>query len=83
MSCRPDAFPARRSAENLARNRDKLRFQELAIRAGWDRVHPALGITKPFYDRFVPAISVSDFRLCAAAERDLNGALDFIAVCRA
>ena len=33
----------------------KLRAHELAIRAGWDRVHPALRITKPFYDRFIPA----------------------------
>ena len=41
----------------------KLRAHELAIRAGWDRVHPALRITKPFYDRFIPAISARDFRL--------------------
>ena len=40
----------------------KLRAHELAIRAGWDRVHPALHITKPFYDRFIPAISARDFR---------------------
>src|SRR3954452_4864651 len=39
----------------------KLRVHELAIRAGWDRIHPALGLTKRFYDRFVPAISSSDF----------------------
>ena len=40
-----------------------LRAHELALRAGWDRVHAALGITKPFYDRFTPAISASDFAL--------------------
>jgi SAM-dependent methyltransferase len=61
----------------------KLRLQEWAISAGWDRVHPALGITKPFYDRFVPAISASDFALRSAAERDLREALDFVAICRA
>jgi SAM-dependent methyltransferase len=58
----------------------KLRLHELAIRAGWDRVHPALRITKPFYDRFVPAISARDF----AVRRDaLDTALDVLAVCRA
>jgi SAM-dependent methyltransferase len=61
----------------------KLRAHELALRAGWDRVHVALHITKPFYDRFVPAISASDFKLHSANERELNGALDFLAVCRA
>jgi SAM-dependent methyltransferase len=58
----------------------KLRLHELAIRLGWDRVHPALRITKPFYDRFVPAISSSDFQL---REHGLEKALDFLAVCRA
>jgi SAM-dependent methyltransferase len=58
----------------------KLRLHELAIRAGWDRVHPALRITKPFYDRFVPAISARDFAL--RGDR-LDDALDFVAVCRA
>jgi SAM-dependent methyltransferase len=61
----------------------KLRAHELALRAGWDRVHPALRLTKPFYDRFVPAIAASDFRLHTRDERDLDGALDFLAVCRA
>ena len=57
----------------------KLRLHELALRAGWDRVHAALGITKSFYDRFTPAISTRDFAL----RRDgLEGALDFIAVLR-
>ena len=31
-----------------------LRAHELALRAGWDRVHAGLGVTRPFYDRFVP-----------------------------
>jgi SAM-dependent methyltransferase len=57
----------------------KLRLHELALRAGWDRVHPALGITKPFYERFVPAIASSDFRV--SSKGDLDGALDFLAVC--
>ncbi len=58
----------------------KLRAHEIAIRAGWDRVHPALHLTKPFYDRFIPAISARDFRLRAG---DLDRALDFLAVCNA
>ena len=56
----------------------KLRAHELAIRLGWDRVHPALRLTKPFYDRFVPAIRAADFRL--RPDR-LDRALDFLAVC--
>jgi trans-aconitate methyltransferase len=60
----------------------KLRVHELAIANGWDRVHAALRITKPFYDRFVPAIAASDFAIRPAAERNLNEALDFLAVCR-
>jgi SAM-dependent methyltransferase len=59
----------------------KLRLHELALRAGWDRVHPMLGVTKPFYSRFVPAIASSDFRL--TSDGDLDRALDFVAVCRA
>ncbi len=58
----------------------KLRAHELALRAGWDRLHPALRITKPFYDRFTPAISESDFALRPGR---LDRALDFLAVCRA
>jgi SAM-dependent methyltransferase len=58
----------------------KLRAHELAIRLGWDRIHPALHITKPFYDRFIPAISARDFRLRAG---DLDQALDFLSICRA
>jgi SAM-dependent methyltransferase len=57
----------------------KLRLHELAIRAGWDSIHPRLGITKPFYDRFTPAISERDFVLRPAP---LDRALDFVAVLR-
>jgi SAM-dependent methyltransferase len=58
----------------------KLRAHELALRLGWDRIHPRLGLTRPFYDRFTPAIAASDFAL---RERDLDRALDFLAVCHA
>ncbi|MGA8365085.1 MAG: class I SAM-dependent methyltransferase [Solirubrobacteraceae bacterium] len=59
----------------------KLRVHELALRAGWDSVHPRLRLTKPFYNRFTPAISASDFALRPAGEADLDRALDFVAVC--
>jgi SAM-dependent methyltransferase len=61
----------------------KLRAHELAIRLGWDRVHKAARITKPFYDRFTPAIAASDFALRDEADCDLDAALDFLAVLRA
>jgi SAM-dependent methyltransferase len=58
----------------------KLRLHELAIRhAHWDDVHARLGLTKPFYDRFTPAISVRDFALRGTG---LDRALDFLAICR-
>ena len=38
-------------------------MHELALRFGWDAVHPRLHLTKPFYDRFTPAISAADFVL--------------------
>jgi len=60
----------------------KLRAHELALALGWDNVHPRLGLTSRFYDRFTPAISVSDFQLRAAHQADPDRALDFIAVCR-
>jgi SAM-dependent methyltransferase len=60
----------------------KLRVHELALRAGWDRVHAALGITRRFYDWFTPAIAAGDFALRASHEADLDRALDFLAVCR-
>ncbi len=58
----------------------KLRLHEIALRLGWDRLHPALRLTKPVYDRFVPAISASDFEL--REDRDLERSLDLLAVCR-
>jgi SAM-dependent methyltransferase len=57
----------------------KLRAHELALRAGWDRVHPALRLTSTFYSRFVPAITERDFELRAGP---LERALDLLAVCR-
>jgi SAM-dependent methyltransferase len=57
----------------------KLRMHEIAIRYGWDRVHKTLRFTKPFYDRFTPAISARDFALRPAG---LDRALDFVAVLR-
>jgi SAM-dependent methyltransferase len=60
----------------------KLRAHGLALRLGWDAVHPRLKLTKRFYDRFTPAIAASDFALRAAGEADLDRALDFVAVCR-
>ena len=57
----------------------KLRAHELALKAGWDRVHATLRLTRPFYERFVPAIDERDFVL---REGELDGALDLLAVCR-
>jgi len=57
-----------------------LKAHELALSLGWDRIHAATGLTKPFYDRFTPAISTADFRLDS---NNLESALDFIAVCHA
>lgn len=57
----------------------KLALHAFALRLGWDRVHRALRITKPFYDRFTPAIAASDFALRPAP---LDEALDFLAICR-
>ena len=57
-----------------------LRAHQVAIeRLGWDSVHAALRITKPFYERFTPAISVRDFAL---RPEGLDRALDFVAVLR-
>jgi 2-polyprenyl-3-methyl-5-hydroxy-6-metoxy-1,4-benzoquinol methylase len=57
----------------------KLRVHELALAGGWDAVHTHLRLTKPFYDRFTPAISARDFTLRPSG---LDRALDFLAVCR-
>jgi SAM-dependent methyltransferase len=61
----------------------KLRVHDWALKLGWDRVHPRVGLTGWFYGWFTPAISAGDFRLCAGAPAALQGALDFVAVCRA
>jgi SAM-dependent methyltransferase len=62
----------------------KLRVHELAIRhARWDDVHARLGLTKRFYDRFVPAIASRDFVLRDEAGCDLDRSLDLLAVLRA
>jgi len=60
----------------------KLALEQRAIALGWHRVHRALGVTKPFYDRFVPAISARDFALRPLAPGDAraDSALDFVAV---
>ncbi len=60
----------------------KLAVHERAIGLGWDRFHKAMRITKPFYDRFIPAIGQNDFKLKNENEADLERALDFVAVCR-
>jgi SAM-dependent methyltransferase len=57
----------------------KLRVHELALRCGWDALHARLGITRPFYERFTPAIAASDFALRPGP---LDRALDFLAVLR-
>jgi len=57
----------------------KLRAHELALRAGWDRIHTALHLTTPFYDRFTPAISPRDFVL---RRTHLDRSLDLLAVLR-
>ncbi len=57
----------------------KLRVHQWVLNLGWDRIHKALHLTGPFYDRFTPAISAADFTL---EERELDKALDFLAICR-
>lgn len=57
----------------------RLRLHQWGLRAGWDRIHGALGVTERFYDWFVPAIRSSDFKLDS---RGMETALDFVAICR-
>jgi 2-polyprenyl-3-methyl-5-hydroxy-6-metoxy-1,4-benzoquinol methylase len=57
----------------------KLAVHAAALRLGWDRVHKTLGLSKPFYDRFTPAIATSDFTL---RDGPLDACLDFLAICR-
>ncbi len=57
----------------------KLRAHELALQLGWDELHRRLRLTRPFYDRFTPAIAAADF---AVRSGPLERALDFLAVLR-
>lgn len=58
----------------------KLLAHQWAIEtARWDDVHARLGVTKQFYDWFVPAISARDFALRPGP---LDRALDFLAILR-
>lgn len=57
----------------------KLRLHAAALRIGWDRIHPRLGLTDRFYGWFVPAIDERDFSVRAGR---LDRALDLLAVCR-
>ena len=61
----------------------KLWLHDVALRAGWDDVHPRLRATKPFYDWFTPAIRATDFRMAGpegVTRPRLDRALDFVAV---
>ena len=60
----------------------RLRLHAWALRAGWDAIHPRLGLTDRFYGWFVTSIDERDFALRPAAACDLDEALDFLAVCR-
>ncbi len=58
----------------------KLRLHQLAIeKLGWNGIHPRLGLTRRFYDAFVPAISARDFAIRLGA---LDSSLDLLAVLR-
>jgi SAM-dependent methyltransferase len=58
----------------------RLRAHGVALSLGWDRIHRAFGLTRPFYDRFTPSIEAGDFLL---SERlPLYRSLDLLAVCR-
>ncbi len=58
----------------------KLKLHAVALKLGWDAIHPRLKLTKPFYDWFTPAIAAGDFVL--QDRDDLESALDLVAVCR-
>jgi hypothetical protein len=58
----------------------KLRAHQVALEhLAWDRVHQSLHLTRPFYERFNPAISARDFTLRKGA---LDRSLDLLAVLR-
>ena len=80
-STAPSSTPAsRRSRSSASSTPRKLQIREIALSLGWDRVHKTTRLTKPFYDRFTPAIAASDFAL---RPDNLDKALDFVAVCHA
>ena len=60
----------------------KLALHEAALKLGWDAVHGKLGLTRRFYDWFVPAIDARDFALRAGSASELHKALDLVAVLR-
>jgi len=60
----------------------KLRWHDWMLRAGWDALHPRVGLTGPFYSRFTPAIAETDFTLRRGVPAQLQRALDLVAVCR-
>ena len=60
----------------------RLRRHDLALRLGWDRLHPRLGLTEAFYGRFTPAISERDFSLRGGPGAPIARALDLLAVLR-
>jgi SAM-dependent methyltransferase len=60
----------------------RLRVHGWALKLGWDAVHPRLRLTDRFYGWFTPAIDERDFALRPEPQTDLDGALDFLAVCR-
>jgi SAM-dependent methyltransferase len=58
----------------------RLALHQFAVeRLAWDAIHRGLRLTRPFYDRFGPAISTRDFALRRGA---LDRALDLVAVLR-
>jgi 2-polyprenyl-3-methyl-5-hydroxy-6-metoxy-1,4-benzoquinol methylase len=59
----------------------KLRAHAWALRAGWDAIHPRLGLTDRFYGWFTPSIDERDFALRPERACDPDRALDFLAVC--
>jgi SAM-dependent methyltransferase len=60
----------------------KLRWHDWMLRAGWDAVHPRVGLTGAFYSRFTPGIAERDFALRPGVPAQLQRALDLVAVCR-
>ena len=68
-----------RPARALPRPQAARRTRSRSSTSAWDRVHKGLRFTKPFYDRFTPAISVRDFTFRRVG---LDRSLDLLAVLR-